>query len=479
VRRVQERHHTGRRRRTWGQRLAIAAGCLSTLGLVASAAGLTYVFRKYERLPRVELSGVLDQSVDSGEPENYLIVGIDNADNLPGDDTVRIGRDPTLRSDTIMILRTDPATSRAALLSLPRDLYVTLADGRGPARINLAIERGGAPLLIRTIADNFAIPIHHYVQVDFAAFRGLVDAVDGVPVPIPHPARDTESGLDIPEAGCHTLDPTEALSYVRSRYYEERIDGRWVMDPRSDIGRIERQQDFIRRALSRAIDRGARNPGTLDQLIDVGLQGITVDGDLTADDIFDLGTRFRSFDPDDLATYSVEGTPDTVGEAQILRLVEGPETEATLSIFRGGTAEQLEPEGVRLIVRNGTGVTRQGAEATEALRSVGFIANVSGDEPGGGAEGTVVRHPPGQEAAADLVARWLEGGARLEEVDDGEGIELVTGVDWQGTRTDAAPSTSTTTQTTLPEPTTTTTTSEREGSGERTTTSIDLAQLDC
>lgn len=480
MRRVQERHHTGRRRRTWGQRLAIAAGCLSTLGLVASAAALTYVFRKYERLPRVELSGVLDQSVDRGEPENYLIVGIDNADNLPGDDTVRIGRDPTLRSDTIMILRTDPATGRAALLSLPRDLYVTLADGRGQARINLAIERGGAPLLIRTIAENFAIPVHHYVQVDFASFRGLVDAIDGVPVPVPHPARDTESGLDIREAGCHTLDPTEALAYVRSRYYEERIDGRWVMDPRSDIGRIARQQDFIRRALSRAIDRGARNPGTLDQLIDVGLQGITVDGDLTADDIFDLGTRFRSFDPDDLTTYSVEGTPDTVGEAQILRLVEGAETEATLSIFRGSTAEELEPEGVRLIVRNGTGVSRQGAEATEALRSVGFIANVSGDEPGGGAEGTVVRHPPGQEAAADLVARWLEGGARLEEVDDGEGIELVTGHDWQGTRADAAASTSTTTQTTLPEPTTTTsTTSEPESSSEQTTTSIDLAQLDC
>jgi LCP family protein required for cell wall assembly len=478
---VRKRHDTRRRRRTWGQRLAVAGGCLSTLGLVASAAGLTYLFRKYERLPRVELSGVLDEPVESGEPENYLIVGIDNAANLPADDSVRIGRDRTLRSDTIMILRTDPATRRAALLSLPRDLYVTLADDRGRARINLAIQRGGASLLIRTIAENFAIPIHHYVQVDFASFRGLVDAIDGVPVPIPHPARDTESGLDIPEAGCHTLDPTEALAYVRSRHYEEEIDGRWVEDLRSDIGRIARQQDFIRRALSRAIDRGARNPGTLDQLIDVGLSGITVDGELTADDIFDLGTRFRSFDPDALTTYSVEGTPDTVGEAQILRIVEGPETEATLSIFRGGAAEDLEPEGVRLTVRNGTGTPRQGAEATEALRGAGFIANVSGDEPNGGAAGTVVRYPPAQEAAADLVARWLVGGARLEVDDGSEGLELVTGPDWQGVRTEAAPSTSTTTATTLPEATTSTSTSVPRGSSANaeTSTSADLATLDC
>ena len=115
----------------------------------------------------------------------------------------------------------------------------------------------------------------------------------------------------------------------------------------------------------------------------MGLSGITVDDELTANDIFDLGTHFRSFDPDSLTTYSVEGTPDTVGEAQILRLVEGPETEAVLSLFRGGAGTELEPEGVRLTVRNGTGAPRQGAESAEALRGVGFNANVAGDEPGG------------------------------------------------------------------------------------------------
>ncbi len=481
---MRERHGTGRRRRTWGQRLAVAAGCLSTFGLLASAAGLTYVFRKYERLPRVELTGVLDETPESGQPENYLIVGIDSAADLPENDSVRIGRDPTLRSDTIMILRTDPASGRAALLSLPRDLWVRHADGTN-ARINLAIQRGGPPLLIRTIDENFAIPIHHYVQVDFASFRGLVDAIDGVPVPFPYPARDAESGLDVAEPGCHALDPTEALAYVRSRHYQQKVDGRWVEDLRSDIGRIDRQQDFIRRALGRAIDRGARNPGTLDQLIDVGLDGITVDDELTADDIFDIGTRFRSFDPDSLATYAVEGTPDTVGEAQILRLVEGPETEAILSIFRGSEVEGLEPQGVRLIVRNGTGTPSEGAEAAEVLRGAGFIANVSGDEPGGGADGTVVRHPPGQEDAADLVARWLVGGARLEVVEGAEGIEVVTGTDWQGVRAEAAPSTSTTTSTTLPEATTTTTTTTSTTSptddetDDETTTSVDLATLEC
>jgi polyisoprenyl-teichoic acid--peptidoglycan teichoic acid transferase len=473
---------TGRRRRTWGQRSALAFGCVAAAGLLASAAGLTYVLRKYERLPRVELSGVLDEEAETGEPQNYLIVGIDNADNLPGGDPVRIGRDSTLHSDTIMILRTDPASRRAALLSLPRDLFVPIPGTGTSRRINVAIEQGGAPLLIRTIGENFGIPVHHYVQVDFASFRELVEAIDGVPIYVPRPARDEETGLDLPDVGCRMLDPTEALAYVRSRHYEELIGSRWVEDPRSDIGRIARQQDFIRRALSRAVDRGARNPGTLDQLIDVGLSGVTVDSELTAGDIFDLGTRFRSFDPDNLQMYSVSGTPDVVNGAAVLRLIEGPETEATLAIFRGGTTDELSPASVRLTVHNGTGVPRQGADATAALQGAGFNATVAGDEPGSGAEGTVVRFPPGQETAADLVARWLVGGATLEATPGAAGIDLVTGTNWQGVRETASPSSSTTTVATLPPPTTASTTPPAGGGtapSAQTTTSIDLSSYDC
>ena len=89
-----------------------------------------------------------------------------------------------------MILRIDPESERAALLSLPRDLFVPIPGTGTSRRINIAVEQGGAPLLIRTIGENFGIPINHYVQVDFASFRGLVDAIDGVPIYVPRPARD-------------------------------------------------------------------------------------------------------------------------------------------------------------------------------------------------------------------------------------------------------------------------------------------------
>jgi LCP family protein required for cell wall assembly len=232
-----------RRRRTWGQRLALTLGCLCALALGASAAGLGYVYRKYERLPRVELSGVLDDASDSGGPENYLVVGIESAANLDPGDPVRIGRAGAGKSDTIMIVRIDPKERGAKLLSLPRDLWVPIAGTGHSRKINAAVEIGGAPLLIRTIDQNFGIDIHHYVQVDFAAFRDLVDAIGGVPIYFPYPARDREIGLDIRKTGCVTLDPVQALAFVRSRTYEQLIDGEWQVDLRlPDIGRIGRQQ---------------------------------------------------------------------------------------------------------------------------------------------------------------------------------------------------------------------------------------------
>jgi LCP family protein required for cell wall assembly len=431
-----------RRHRSWGQRLVVTLGCVSALALGASAAGLGYVYRKYERLPRVELSGVLDEASDSGGPENYLVVGIESAEGLDPDDPVRIGRAGAGKSDTIMILRIDPRERGAKLLSLPRDLWVPIAGTGHSRKINAAVEIGGAPLLIRTIDGNFGIDIHHYVQVDFAAFRELVEAIDGVPIYFPYPARDRKTGLNIRPTGCVTLGPVQALAFVRSRTYEQLIDGEWEVDlGLPDIGRIGRQQAFIRKALSRASERGARNPGTLDRLIDVGLAGITVDQELTAGDLFDLGRRFRSFDPDNLETYSLDDavTPDVVGDADILRLDERA-AAPIFDLFReprpsATTADDdIDPASVHLRVLNGTGKPQEATDAGAALEAVGFGVDALGDDPVLGNDRTHVEYPPGQEAAANLVARWLEGGAELEEVEGADGIVLITGSDWDGVR---------------------------------------------
>jgi LCP family protein required for cell wall assembly len=510
-------HKVRKPRRTWLQRGVITVGVLSSLAIATTAFGLGYVYRKVSRIPRVELSSVLDNPQDAGEPENYLIVGVDNADRLAEDDPVRAGRDGLMRSDTIMVLRIDPAEKHASLLSLPRDLWVPYAQTNDEGRINTAIQRGdGRPdVLIGVLNDYFGIPIHHYVQVDFRGFRDLVDAVGGVPVYFPYPAKDDNSGLAIFETGCVTLDAEQALAYARSRHYEEEIDGEWRTDQSSDLGRIRRQQDFIRRALDRAVSKGARNPGTLDKLLNAALDSVTVDDDLTTGDILDLAQRFREFDPESLETYSVPVERDFIGGADILRLLEA-EAEPTLALFRGtapADPTDLSPAMIPLTVLNGTGEPNQASLAADALASVGFSIVERGDDAQYGTERTIVRYPAGQRAAAEYVARWLVAGADLEEIPAGEaggagdglrvvdengdevdggtagadgavgatGLVVVTGADWAGVASTPAPapSTSSTTSSSTSTSSTSTTLPPDFTGGDGATTTETTVAPDC
>jgi LCP family protein required for cell wall assembly len=420
----------------------------------------------------VQLGSVLTEASSSKEPRNILLVGVDSAANLAPDDPARAGRGNVggLRSDTMMILHVDPATTRATLLSIPRDLWVPLAGG-GSQRINTAIQSGGPAELIDTIEQYLGIPINHYIQVDFAGFQELVDVVDGVKVYFANPARDTRSGLDIEQPGCITLDGGQALSYVRSRHYQIYEDGRWRADPSSDLGRISRQQDFIVRALRRAVDQGVRNPVTMDRLVNAGLDTVTVDDLLTANDIIDLARAFRGFDPGSLDLYSLPVVSGNAGGASILRLVD-EKAQPTLDLFRGTDTGDLRPADVRVRVLNGSGVTGQAGQAVTDLAAVGFGSAGSGEAERFDVTQTLVRYTAGGEAQAELVARYLDPSAQLELVDGPleADVVVVTGSQYTGVRTAPRPAgPSTTTTTTAPADTTVTTGQESTPTSSSTT----------
>ncbi|MCD9623350.1 LCP family protein [Rhabdothermincola salaria] len=326
--------------RTWSQRLLLTFNSLLVIVCLVAAGGLTWTYAQASDLPRIDLGRALSEPVEGGEPQNVLLVGIDNGDGLEEGDPVLFGRTSSLNTDTIMVLRIDPRTKEAAILSIPRDLYVPLAGG-GRDRINAALALGGPERLIETIRLNFDIPINHYAMVDFAGFRSLVDAVGGVPVYFPWEARDQKTGLFQYDPGCVTLDADQALAFARSRSFEIKVDGRWRTDPTGDFGRIDRQQLFITAALEKAVARGVRNPFVLQDLIGVAQQNVTLDSEYTVSDIVSLGTQFRDFDPQSLATYRVPGEPVFVGAASVVEL-NATAAEPIFEIFRG--AAPPEPE---------------------------------------------------------------------------------------------------------------------------------------
>ena len=339
-----------------GQRAVLAINGGACITCLVAGGVLTWTWQRVREIPRVELGDQLattgEAALGSDEPQNVLIVGTDSADGLPEDDPIHIGRDAGVRTDTIMLLRIDPGTEQAALLSLPRDLYVPIAGTGGTARINAAIQ-GGPARLVATVTDALDLPVHHYVEVNFAGFRDLVEAIDGVPIYFPEPVRDRDSGLDVPEAGCRTLDPEQALAFARSRSYEVFRDGHWDVDGSGDLGRISRQQDFIRRALHRAFQRGARNPTVLADLVETGVRAITLDSTLTIGDLGEIALRFRTFDPESLVTYGLPVHDAVADGASVLRL-DTTLAQPVLDVFRGADPHRIAPDNTVVDVRNGT-----------------------------------------------------------------------------------------------------------------------------
>jgi LCP family protein required for cell wall assembly len=416
------------------------------VAILATGAGYVYLRHQLAKIKRVDIPALADEA--AGEPMNVLLVGSDSRERTEGDlaDATGKGEEGTSgqRSDTIMVLHVDPRKTKAAILSIPRDTYVEISGEGYSDRINTAYAVGGAPLLVQTVSESLGIDVHHYVEVDFVGFERIVNTVDGVKVYFPAPARDFNTGLDIPEAGCVSLDGYMSLAYVRSRYYEWYEAGRWHSDPSSDFGRIDRQQDFIRRMLRKAVSSGFTNPVTLNRLIGIGVNNVTLDRGMSTRDIVTLARRFRNLDPEtvDMFTLPTEGASI---RGMSVQLILEDEARVFIDRLNGITPEETaaRPSETRVRVLNGNGVEGAASATGVSLQGVGFNVAGRGDADSFAYDASVVRYAPAQREKAQLLASYLVAGATLEEdrslatgtVD----VVLVVGADYAGVRPGPAP----------------------------------------
>ncbi len=268
-----------------------------------------------------------------GPAVNYLLIGSDSREGVSGDDadfgavgdtSVVQGR----RSDTIMVLRQEKDGNGAALVSLPRDLWVPIAGGRGQDRINSAYS-DGADVLAATVSEALGIPINHIVDVDFIGFKNLVDAAGGVDLCFEFATRDLNSGLD-QQPGCNHLDGVQALAYARSRNFEEFRDGDWRKDPTADLGRIARQQNFIATTVNATLQRLKADPFLASDLISAVTRSVRLDPNL--DPFGAAGTLRRAFGSG-FTTYQLDVAPTTIDGKSVLLLEGG--SEPILDYFRG------------------------------------------------------------------------------------------------------------------------------------------------
>ena len=453
-------------RRSWPQRLLIGFNLVFVVGLVVASSRLDSFEQAVESIVRIDVpAGVLadlpgspqaaaaildltpgDRPDDpegaevgrfephpAGPPRNVLIIGLDSAIGLdPDDPAAHRDRSAAIGlADAIMLVRLDPALARASIMSLPRDLYVTIyREGLPVRREKLASSvlvggmELGAPTLVETVTNNFDVPIHNFVVVDFHGFEQLVDEIGGVPLWFPYPVRDVGSGLMVTEAGCTMFDGRDSLAFVRARKMEAFIDGLWHrVGVWNDLERNQRQQDFLIAALQRTIARGARSMIIRDDLIRAAAETVVLDDRLTLGTLLDLGRAFSGFEPEHLQRHALPVTDATVGTSAVLRLDDG--ARDAFDVFRGVT---LRPEQVPVKVVDARGPVDENVPAPHQLERKGFPIEASEGPP---TERTTIRATIEDYDAAVLLGQYVEPMPRFEFTDETAGsLQLTLGADF-------------------------------------------------
>lgn len=286
--------------------------------LVTMVGGYLWANSVFNKIEKVEVSAALSHG---GSGTNYLLVGADNGQD---GEATREGVDGA-RSDTIMVLNVNG--SKARMMSLNRDLWVTNPATGEKGRLNATYRQGPANL-IKAVTENFGIPIDRYIEIDFTSFGGLVDAYGGIDVDFPHPAFDLASGLHVGAGRVH-LDGDQALAYVRSRHYTEVIDGRNVpQGGLPDVNRTQRQQVFLRAIMGKVGQ--SKNPLKLMDAANKMSDGLRIDDDMTMTGAARFAWRMGKLNPETVILPVVPRT--TSGGAAVLDL--GPGADAILATFR-------------------------------------------------------------------------------------------------------------------------------------------------
>jgi LCP family protein required for cell wall assembly len=264
-----------------------------------------------------------------------LLLGTDHA-------TVA-GRQNSNRSDSIMLLRTDPGHDRIYYLSIPRDLYVEI-PGKGMNRVNAAYQFGGPALAIRTVEKLTGLQVNHVAVVDFNQFRKLIDEIGGITVDVPKPIHSNRFDCPYPAARCRTwtgwrfgkgkqhMDGERALVYTRIR--ENQLD-----PAENDLSRAERQQQVIQ-----ALSSKLASMGTFFDLPFIGGDLMKpLSTDLSAGQFMQLAwVRWRA-GSGGAVHCRLGGSPQYVNGNAVLTSIE--DNRGVISMFAGESAPEPPPPG--------------------------------------------------------------------------------------------------------------------------------------
>jgi LCP family protein required for cell wall assembly len=435
----------------------VTAGAVSASVLLASGGGWAFQDYVLRNVKRVDAFDGLKNRPGSG-PEgsmNILLAGVDRRDGMTSQQIrdLHLGKVGGQRSDTMMLVHISSRHDKVTVVSLPRDSLVTIpehrsngAEGARGARIgarqgklNWSYMYGGPRLTVQTVEDATGVHVDHYVEVNFLGFLKVVDALGGVTVCTDQPINDPKSGLRLP-AGKSNVDGPTALAYARARY---------TLTGGSDLGRIDRQQQFMSAVVSKALSDPTRFPSVLS----ASLGAVRADKGLSKGTLSSLATQMRGIGTDGIAFATVPladanhmvplgvGPPqstvlwDQAAGAELFREIKRDQPIVTPSqpAPSRSSAPTVAPGQINVRVINGVGTVGLAARAARDLRRAGFGTTVV---PGArhGVRSTVVQYGPGRADSARTLRAAIPG-ARLKLVPAlGSHLQVIVGPSWNGAK---------------------------------------------
>jgi polyisoprenyl-teichoic acid--peptidoglycan teichoic acid transferase len=404
---------TGRKRKIRWKRAALW-GVVALIVIALGAGGGFYLwFRAQVGAANARVGQDVIQALGEGTSSTTAATGAATTSTSIADPTgmniVLLGSDTRAssgeggRSDTIILIHVDSKKGYLSLLSIPRDLYVSI-PGHDKNKINTSYNFGGPALVIRTIKSAFSISIDHYVEVDFKAFEQITNTLGGVYVDVD---RTYDDGSIQFAPGYQLLDGLNALRYVRTRH-----------DTNYDFGRMERQQRFINALREQAMgwNLPLKLPGLIKDLFG------NVDTDLTANEFLKLAYWAVKLDSTRMRQAKIVGSVQTINGASVVVatdaalkgaitdfLTEPPavEEDEALTPPANANIKTADLSGISLNVVNGTGRVGQGALAAVWLMRQGatVLSIKESEDPVEG--NAVVTYPRSQEDNAEAVAGAL------------------------------------------------------------------------
>lgn len=386
--------------RQWSWKKKLLVGFLALLVLAVIAGGFLFLkgFFNAKKVFKgggsaVSLQEEVKPELLKGEGDgriNILLLGIGGE-----------GHEAPDLTDTIMVASIDPVNHKTALLSIPRDLWVSVPS-KGSMKINAVYETGkyaylgkqsfsnkdakaveaGYMAVDKTLEDILGVPIHYHVLLNFQAFQQAIDTVGGIDVDVPErlydPTMAWQNGRNpvIAEKGVQHFDGRKALMYVRSRYTT------------SDFARAQRQRAVMVALQQKVFSLGTfGNPQKIGQLMDTF--GDKVVTDLALKDVSRLYQITKEITPDKVQSVGLTDPPNSyvttgaVGNQSVVLPRAGIGNYGEIRSYVRNTLRDgyLAKENAAVMVLNGTETPGLATQKADILKSYGYTVGAVGDAP--------------------------------------------------------------------------------------------------